>query len=448
MSLPVLALVLSLLSIAAFYVYLLTRHTVLALLSLFAVSVFDFGFGLSAHTVGPFHLSAYDVISICLLLAAAIRFFAHLRSFQASRLFVLGYLLVFAWSVARGMQVNGVLAAGNEARGFVGPLLGMLYFAEAPCDGQIQRQIVFAFLGFSAVLCGIAVLASCGLPVGLAASAGSAVAAMDNRVLPSGAAAIVALGGFLALAYSAYQNSGILSRTLPFFFLLVALDLRHRTVWGMLIVGTAALMVFDRRLFRRLVPAAAFSLAAVCGMALYGSISSRSATGRDFENALSNTGTWEWRVNGWQGFLHDPDQSPSSILLGRPMGSGWWRIDPVSHAFQGAPPHSEYVTEFLRVGVLGLVCVLGFVFVALARLRRISNESEFPSASIWSVVVWMALAYGITYSLDAECFALLGAASAIAFGSIAEIRLDESVEEKPFGDRSAYETVGATGEMI
>ncbi len=41
------------------------------------------------------------------------------------------------------------------------------------------------------------------------------------------------------------------------------------------------------------------------------------------------------------------------MAIGKSMGSGYWSIDPVSYQAVTVAPHSEYIQEYLRVGVVG-----------------------------------------------------------------------------------------------
>jgi O-antigen ligase len=99
------------------------------------------------------------------------------------------------------------------------------------------------------------------------------------------------------------------------------------------------------------------------------------------------------------------------------MGSGFWRIDPVSDRYVGVAPHSEYIQEYLRVGVLGTVFMFFFAIRPLSRLWRISKldpTAVYPSASAWGIIVFMTLVYGVTYGIEPHAYALIGIANAIA----------------------------------
>jgi hypothetical protein len=353
----------------------------------------------------------------------------------------IGYLLVFASSFARGFNANGLFAAANEARGFVGPLLAMLYFLDAPVDEKSVRRYVQGYLVFGAGLCVVAILAAAGLPVGTSAWAHSTVAASDHRYLPSSAAAAIGVCGFFALARASYYGHGFLAQLQAPAFFLVAIYLRHRTVWMMLLTGFAALLFVNGRLFRRILPAALLALVSVVGIVLYEDGNANFASESEFSASASSTNTWYWRVNGWQEFLFDSDQTPLTVLLGQPMGSGWWRTDPESHLVQTAPPHSEYVTEYLRVGMIGVFFLKFFLLgplIALWRARKDCIEGIYPCTSIWFVVICITLVYGITYSIEPELYALLGIISAIALRARLAAELSASDEPAPWNvDSSA-----------
>jgi hypothetical protein len=428
--------VVGLFGIALLSIYLMACHVQAGLFSLLAANFLNLTFGLNATAFGRLHLNLVDAVYIGLLIAGVCRSFRGFRFLNATRILTVGYLLVFASSFARGISANGVFAAGNEARGFVGPLLAMLYFLDAPADEKSVRRYVHGFLVFGAALCVVAALAAAGLPVGVSAWAKSAVAAADNRYLPSSAAAAIGVCGFLALARSSYHGHSFVTELQAPAFFLVAIYLRHRTVWMLLLAGTAALLFVDGRLFRRILPAALLALIAVVGIAFLENGNANLAGEDEFSASVSNANTWYWRVNGWQEFLFDSDQTPFTVLMGKPIGSGWWRIDPLSHLAQTAPPHSEYVTEYLRAGMIGLFFLMCFLlgpFIALWRVRKEWFVVTYPCTSIWIVVVFITLVYGVTYSIEPESYALFGIASAIAFRARTPQELPAPRELAPWG---------------
>ncbi len=412
--------VLAALIFALYYIYLLSRRVDLALMSLLAVELLNLTFGMNSGLLGSVHLDLGDAVFICLLIAGVIRTAQRLKSLNATRFLALGYVAFFTISLVRGLFSNGVLTASNEARGFIPPLLGLLYFLTAPTDEQSVHRYVRMYLYFGAALCLVAALAAVGLPVGMSSSAHlDAAEAADGRYLPATGAAAIATCGFLSLANFHYRKSGLLSTLLPVMYISVAIYLRHRTVWMMLLAGTMALLPLDAKLFRRLLPAALLAGLAVAGLAIYGGSEQGLVDTSQFSQSATDTNTLEWRINGWKELLLDDEQNVLTVAVGKSMGNGYWRIDPVSHQILVVAPHSEYVQEYMRVGVVGTLFILLFGLRSLVRLWRLTKVDPtafYPSTSAWTIVVLISLVFGITYSIDAHAYALLGIATAMIFG--------------------------------
>jgi len=406
------------LALAMCYIYLLSRRVDLGLISLLGAELIRLAIGPSGRAFGGIHLDPLDAVAICLLAAGVIRTFRTLRTVNMTRLLAIGYVMLFAVSLARGLSANGLLAAANESRTFVGPLVAALYFLTAPSDLASIRKYTLLYLYFGAGLIAIAVLATLGLPVGISAWANADATAIDGRYLPASGACALAICGFLSLAWVAYYKRGFVNRLIPVVFLSVAVYLRHRTVWVMILAGTIFLLPLDGRLFRRLMPAALVAAAAVALLAFYGSAVHGLANASDFSRSATSGQTWQWRLNGWMELLFD-EQTPLTVAIGKSMGSGYWRIDPVSYQLVGASPHSEYVTGFLRVGILGFFFAISLILMPLRRLWRVAKidpAAVYPSSSAWVVVVLITLVYGITYGIEPHAYALLGIANAINLG--------------------------------
>jgi hypothetical protein len=104
------------------------------------------------------------------------------------------------------------------------------------------------------------------------------------------------------------------------------------------------------------------------------------------------------------------------MIFGQPIGSGFVRFDSTTGGYEDLPPHSEYVVQYLRVGCLGLVFFVAFLFRPLLRLYELQREDPFalfPSPSVWCLIVIGVAVYGITYGYDASAIALVGVANAV-----------------------------------
>jgi hypothetical protein len=399
------------------YIYFLSRHVVLGLISLLCAELFSISFGINSQELGGIHLDPLDVVSLCLLAAGIVRTAQALRSLNTIHFISIGYAALFAVSLGRGCFLNGLLAAANESRSFVGPLVAALYFLTAPTDERSVRRYTWLYLSFGAALCLVAALAAAGIPVGMTSWSTADTTAVDGRYLPATGAAAIAACGFISLAWLQYRKRGMGTQLLPMMFMAGAIYLRHRTVWMMMLAGMIALLGLDRRLFRRLLPAALLAAAAVAVLAFYGGSVQGFADTSQFSQSATSSQTWEWRLNGWKDLLLDDDQTVTTVAIGKGMGSGYLRIDPSSYQMTGVAPHSEYVQEFLRVGIFGTFFIVLFGLRPLStlwKMTKVDPTAIYPSTSAWAVVVVATLVYGVTYGIEPHAYALLGIANAIA----------------------------------
>ncbi len=400
--------IMGLVAIGAF-VYQLSRNVVFGLYCLLAVSLINVALGLSQITIGSLHLDAVDLVSISLLVAGIIRFSYRVMVPGTTRIIILAYLIIFSVSLCRGMALFGVQSTSNEARGFVGGILAMLYFFTAPTDPPAIRKILIAYLYFGVGLVIVAVLHYAGLNVG------TAVLDEKDRALPSASGEIIALCFFVGLGWMTHRKSPQILRWLLPVFAGMTIILQHRTVWTVMAVCIIAILFIDFKLVRRLIPLAVLASVIALGLAIviYGTGSEAST---QFEDSATNEGTWNWRVEAWQNSISDDAQTVPSKIFGQPMGSGYVRFDSTTGQYENLPPHSEYIAQYLRVGILGLVFFLAFLFCPLVRLYALQRKDPFalfPSASVWCLIVIGVVVYGITYGFDASAIALVGVANAV-----------------------------------
>jgi hypothetical protein len=413
----------ALLSLVLTYVYILFRWPFIGLVSLLAGEFIDLAFGLNNRLIGGIHLDPLDAVSICLLIAGCLRSMQRAKRITVVSLLSAGYLALFAISLGRGIYANGFLTAANESRGFTGPLTALLYFVTVPADAKALRRYTLAYLYFGAALCVAAALAAAGLPIGMNAMSQMDQLGIDGRYLPAGAAAAIAVCGFLSLALFRNRTAGLLRPIVPLVYLCIAVYLRHRTVWMMLLVGALAFLPLDKKLFLRLVPAAALALLLVIGLATYGDRVSGLVSEGQFSNSATNFDTLSWRLNGWKDLLFDNEQTPLTVAFGKSMGGGYWRVDPVSYAITSVAPHSEYVQEYMRVGLVGTLLILCFGLRPLLRLWRLGRYAPFaayPTTSAWTVITLITLLYGVTYGIPPYSYALIAIANAFLNGLSAQ----------------------------
>lgn len=367
--------------------------------------------------VGGLHLSIGDLVSFCLIAAGVIRTVQRTRTLSGVRIVGFIYLLLFAFSLARGFAENGFIVASNESRGMLGELLAFLYFMDADVSEGAIRRYVKIYVGYGIILCLITVLAAMGLPVGGIAISYASAAGIGTRYIPADTTGAIATSWIFLLAVYQYRKRGLIMQVLPVVLLVFAIYLRHRTVW-VLLLGCCFLMpFFDVRLFRQILPMALLATVAIGGLAIFGNTHMAGADESDFENSASNASTWEWRVNGWKELFFDETETPAVALIGKSLGSGYWRIDPDTHMSVTVAPHNEFMQNYVRVGIIGAICMMTFLIRPVFLLWRASSWDRltvYPSVPVWGLVSFAMVSFCITYSLNEHQLALVGIANAIA----------------------------------
>jgi hypothetical protein len=405
----------------AVYAWLLSRSVLLGWISILVVQLYEFSFGIRQVRAGGIHLDPVDIVSIGLLFAGILRTLPRLGERNTPRIIGLGFLVVFAFSLIRGAEVNGFVTAANEARGFVPMVASVLYFLTAPTDPRSIRKFIRFYLYYSLAFVVVAILAYGGLHVGgtawLHANAGD-TDTIEDRLLPATAALGIALCFFFSLAWTSHRGSNALIRWLPPIFLGTAIFLRHRSVWAVLAFGSVSLLFTDTRLLRRYLYLSVVSLAVIAVFAGVTSLtkspdagSTVGSTASQFSQSASDTGTWIWRVQVWGALLFSEDQTTTTVLFGKPLGSGYVTLNAQAGNWIFSPPHSEYISDYSRVGVVGVALLLCYLARPLMRFWSLSRTNKLavePSASAWAVLLVGLLVYGVTYTIPLDSFALAG----------------------------------------
>lgn len=403
--------------LSAYLLYVVIRRTDVGLILLLTAEVYHVAFGPNAAMLGGLHITPSDAAAMMLLAAGVIRRARAYRTLDLNGVIIGGCLALFALSIVRGILTFGLTVTGNESRAYVAPLAALLYFSTVSVEERDVRRYALSYVGFGLALCGIAIGSAAGLPIGIMAWEVQDIAFINGRYLPATGAAALAICGFLSLAILQYRRSGWWPRVLLVLFVGLAVYMRHRTVWIMLLAGLAALLPLDFRMFRRIVPFALAAVVVVAAVAVYDSGAQGQGGEEQFSDAVSNGQTFAWRLNGWKQLLFDDDQTALTVLVGKSMGSGFWRLDLDTYQTVVVAPHNEYIQTYLRIGAIGALLILLFTvrtLMQLWRLAKVANLAVYPSASAWAVVVLATLVFGLAYGIEPHSYALLGIANAMA----------------------------------
>ena len=192
--------------------------------------------------------------------------------------------------------------------------------------------------------------------------------------------------------------------------------LQHRSVWAVVLISSAIVMVREGVLPRRVM---AVGLVAILAAGLFilipsGDFSDEVKASLDHslrEPLDPSESTFSWRVEGWKQLLNGTYLSTTSeAIFGRHFGRGLLRY------YHGEPinfsAHNFYIDTLMQLGIAGL-CVLLFTYLGtLARLRRleVTGQSLSQFVAVLRVMLVTDLIYFMVYQANYEQGIILGTA--------------------------------------
>ena len=305
----------------------------------------------------------------------------------------------------------------NESRRYLGLVAAALYFSTMEPRRDLLERIGRMWVVLALGLCALTVARwganAAGLTGGFFGAGGT------TRVLPSAAALVIGQGAMLGVPALREQVAGLRRFITPVMLAFVVL-LQHRTVWMVVAVGMAYLLIRERALTPRVFTAMGAGLLVLAVLTFTVLDGGEEPIGDQLAGSASATNTFEWRVAGWQALLKDsgPD-TVEDAMLGQPPGGGWER------RFDGlvvdVSPHNFYVEMYLRLGIIGLVCLLMLYAFAVHRRRgqatRTFDAELLLPENVLRTMVGVNLLYFITYSPNPLQAMLLGLGCAVALGT-------------------------------
>lgn len=355
---------------------------------------------------------ASDLVLV-LVAAAAVARYLRLRQLALEQrlLVVLGLVTVF--SLLRGIADGDLAGAANDFRGylrFVGPAL---YFSTVSLSRRNLEQIGRVWLGAAGA---VAVLVSLRWASRMTAlDLGPLQATYDAaiRVLSGTDTFFLAHAALIAVLPSlSRQRTPPLQRGFAVLLLVMVIFLNRRTVWAALVIAVVTVVLRDPRLGRRV--AVASAAGAVLLVVLLPYLPGAVGDDRPTAQSATDVGTLLWRVEGWVDLVEEGPSTPVEVLFGQPFGSGFERQ--VAGRTLESTPHSFYVQTFLRIGVVGLLCMLAIATSALAVLLRRNQPSDVGLLSRDTLLVLLVtqLAWFVTWPPGGEQGLVFGLAAATA----------------------------------
>jgi hypothetical protein len=378
-----------------------------------------------ALLTSPVRVGPADVLVIVLSTAAIARLLRIERLTVPQRLLLVFGVLVI-WALIRGIGDFGIASPTNEARRYLRFTAAALYFSTVPPDRALLARLGRIWVVTALALAAVSLIRWVGNSVGI--TGGLFGDGSSLRVVGAEDALIIAQGALITLPLVRHRAQGALRYTAPVLLGFV-LILQHRTIWVVAAVGTMYLLYRERAFTPRLL--AAFGVGAMIFAVLTFTIFDDDEVDLSDQLAESSqsTGTFEWRVEGWNGLLRDSGpESFSEVVLGQPFGRGWDRR--MSNGVTvTVSPHNFYLETYLRVGIAGVVVILALYAIALLGMRSDRRESTSElappvmlSPSVLQAVVGVQLLYYVTYSPNEAQAVLLGIACAAAVHQLSRER--------------------------
>lgn len=351
-----------------------------------------------------------DLVFLLLFTAALARL---LRGGTPTRpqLVLLGFALLVAWSLARGIGEHGLNTAVNEARRYLTFTGTALYFSTVEPRQELLDRIAKLWVYAALALATLTLLRWVGNAVGLTGAI--FVRAHTMRVIPSPATLVLAQGALLGIPALRAWTVGWWRYLTPTLVVLVLL-LQHRTVW-IVTAGAALYLLFRAGALEPRVLGALSAGVALLGVLVFTVFDEADVDVADqLATSASQTDTFEWRVTGWQVLIDESGpRGPLEQVAGRTFGSGWDR--PMNDTVIEVSPHNFYLETYLRTGVAGVAGLVLLYGLALRGTRRTAAPlGGLLTPEVLTALVGLQLVYFITYTPDGAQSLLLGLGCAVA----------------------------------
>ena len=351
-------------------------------------------------TIAGFRVSLEDVI-FTLLATAAVGRFLRLRYAPKASAWLFALVAVALFSLLRGALAYGLAPAANEFRIFLRFIGALGYAASFSWDEGMLHTVFRVYLVGAAGLLAVCAVRWLSLFAGVDVGVLTATYDTPIRVLNGPQTFYLGQGLTLLLPFVLSRSKAAAATARPAVVLLLAvLVLNRRTVWLAGLIALGVLLLRNPPLRARVagivgsVILGVVALSALPSGPLASVIASEAPEGEELAQSPFETGTLDWRINGWRVLLfEDGPEGPMEWLFGEPFGAGY-RRRLEGNILVEASPHNYYLQLLLRVGLVGLASVLVMAGRALwtltqrAKQQHLWREREALVAALAALLVW------------------------------------------------------------
>jgi hypothetical protein len=399
---------------------------VLVLLSELAVS----RYALPPLSFGSLTIFLNDLPTLALLAAVVIRPYLGVarRRFSMTLLVV---LLLAVLGLARGIRVFGLQIAGNNSREILSFAAAALFFSTVVITPKFIDALRRWFTVAGGVLITTALLFWAQNGFGGFSTSG-------QRAL-RGLEALILLFATIITIVVPYGRTRTRNLTLPIIGFIVLVLTVQRSVAVAGIIALIVIVLIGGRVRTRRSSTVTRFLLVIGGLAV-GFLVLAGPTGvtQDLGTALGTSttqeGTFSWRLEGWRILISEQlSGSVPSIVVGEPAGSSNLRV--IGDSIVTVAPHSEYVSLFKSVGIVGLALMV-WLLVATFRRNVVNVRSEYTFTAtvglLFATMLASLVVYFITYSSGLTGGLVIGLSVSLAwFGAVDPEREAAGPEMEP-----------------
>ncbi len=363
------------------------------------------------------HTYLYDPLFVLIFFSALFRIFFREQITYTSFLWLIFGIIIF-FNIFIGIKENGT-SAGVTSRGDFYYWTGALYFMSFEYSRDLLEKILKNWFKLCLILLAIVyfrfIAEFLHLPIAQTWIQSDDNMGLKFRVTHSTYAYLLSVTIVMLFVRYLVPETTKPNKIITILFIFAVLALQHRSVWAATIMGIASASLLPSiktsRLFGNVlivgmvggVLLLPFIFSGVTDVFL-GSINEAADRATHLEK-----GTFAGRMKGWEYFLSNWEKLPFGYkLTGEPFGSSITGIKMALHNF--------YLQMIKDTGLLGLVSVVLFYFLTLAKLYL--NSKHYPNDKLYFALFFMLLigqlTFYIPYSNQAQHGIILGIAASLA----------------------------------